>query len=237
MPKHLSEHNQQHLTAKSPLISRRKRSSSNVLKKERTTSMGYGSTASPSEGLGSPGKDYSALDDQTSGKDWFLESPAETVMLISVILNAMAAGIIFIFSNTIMPTLATCDPEVGIFVMNTINTIIVNPLFAFIFFGGLISAYPTGVMWKRSDEFSAPARYYALASTLIYFFGQFLVTLTQNVPRNDSLQAVDVQAEDGINYWTEEYLKSWVAWNTARGIFALVSSILGAMSLVLMRKS
>lgn len=80
------------------------------------------------------------LADPVSAKDWLLDSHLEGIMLISVVLNSMAAGIIFIFSNTIMPSLATLDADVGINTMNKINIIIVNPLFVVAFFGGLISA-------------------------------------------------------------------------------------------------
>ena len=38
----------------------------------------------------------------------------EIIMLASVILNAMAAGIIIIFSNTIMPALSKQDTSTGI---------------------------------------------------------------------------------------------------------------------------
>ena len=101
----------------------------------------------------------------------------EIIMLTSVILNSMAAGIIIIFSNTIMPALSKQDMSTGIEVMNTINVIIVNPLFIVIFFGGLISVVPTVSLIRKKDNNSNPiAGYYALASTLIYFFGQFLVT-------------------------------------------------------------
>ena len=89
----------------------------------------------------------------------------------------MAAGIIIIFSNTIMPALSKQDMSTGIEVMNTINVIIVNPLFIVIFFGGLISVVPTVSLLRKKDNNSNPiAGYYALASTLIYFFGQFIVT-------------------------------------------------------------
>lgn len=99
------------------------------------------------------------------------------IMLTSVILNSMTAGIIIIFSNTIMPALSKQDMSTGIEVMNTINIIIVNPLFIVIFFGGLISVVPTVSLIRKKDNNSNPiAGYYALASTLIYFFGQFIVT-------------------------------------------------------------
>mmetsp|Transcript_19048 Transcript_19048/g.26810 ORF Transcript_19048/g.26810 Transcript_19048/m.26810 type:complete len:206 (+) Transcript_19048:210-827(+) len=176
------------------------------------------------------------LADPVSAKDWLLDSHLEGVMLASVVLNSMAAGIIFIFSNTVMPSLATLDADVGINIMNKINVVIVNPLFIVAFFGGLISAYPTRVMMKNPDAYSKPARFYALASTLIFFFGEFMVTVTQNVPRNNALLAVDPDSDEGVEYWQNNFLKGWVAWNTARGFFATVSAVLGALSLAFMRK-
>ena len=174
-----------------------------------------------------------------SGKaaPWLLESHLESIMLTSVILDAMAGGIIFIFSNTIMRTFAQFDAEIGINVMNKLNILIVNPLFAFVFFGGLISAYPATVMMMKADQFSKPARYYALASTLVFFFGEFLVTLTQNIPRNNALLAVDPESEEGIKYWETEFLGGWVAWNTARCVFSVIAAILGGLSLVSMRNT
>ena len=182
----------------------------------------------------SPGNN--SVDLAALSKVWLLESRLEAVMLVSVILNAMAAGIIFIFSNTVMPALATLDSDVGINAMNTINVIIVNPLFVIAFFGGLISGYPARAMWKNPDEFSRPARYYALATTLVFFFGEFMVTVTQNVPRNNALLVVDPESDDGINYWKNNYLKSWVAWNTVRCVFSVISAVLGGLCLSHMRK-
>merc|ERR1712038_662073 len=168
---------------------------------------------------------------------WLLDSRLEAIILTSVILNSMAAGIIFIFSNTIMPSLATLDDDVGINIMNKFNVVIVNPLFLIAFFGGLISAYPARIMWKQPDEFSKPARYYAVAMTLVFFFGEFMVTSLQNVPRNNALLAVDPESEEGANYWENQFLKGWVAWNTVRCIFSVISAILGGLCLSFMRKS
>ena len=169
--------------------------------------------------------------------NWLLGSPLEVVMLVSIILNAMAGGIIFIFSNTIMPALATLDSDVGIKIMNTINKIIVNPLFIGIFFGGLISVIPTAIMLVRANDFSQPARYYALTSTLMFFFGEFIVTMTKNVPRNKALSAVDPKSNDGKMYWKDNYLKSWVAWNTVRCIFSVIAAVFGVLCLSHMRTS
>mmetsp|Transcript_36235 Transcript_36235/g.81461 ORF Transcript_36235/g.81461 Transcript_36235/m.81461 type:complete len:222 (-) Transcript_36235:186-851(-) len=198
--------------------------------------MDYGSSATAADNLMANG---GGLKDEGQGvpvSSWLLQSPVEIVLLISVVLDAMAAGIIFIFSNTIMPALSTFNSNTGIQVMNTINDLIVNPLFLFVFMGGMISVYPTAAMMNKPDDYPAAARYYSLASTLIFFFGEVLVTVGCNVPRNDALMAVDPSSDAGDTYWRNTYLKSWVAWNTARGIFAAIASVAGAMALSFMGK-
>ena len=64
---------------------------------------------------------------------------------------------------------------------------------------------------KNPDAYSKQARYYALASTLIFFFGEFMVTVTQNVLRNNALLAVDSDSDEGVEYWQTNFLKGWVA--------------------------
>ena len=179
----------------------------------------------------------SVPEQQEGAKFWLLDSRLEVVMLTSVVLNGMAAGIMFIFTNTIMPSLATLDTDVGINIMNEINILIVNPAFLIAFFGGLISAYPARVMWKNPEEFSKPARYYALATTLVFFFGNFIVTSAQNVPRNNALLAVDPESDDGASYWENQFLKGWVAWNTVRCVFSVISAVLGGLCLSFMKKA
>merc|ERR1711871_1455437 len=168
---------------------------------------------------------------------WCIDNVPEAVMTTSVILNAMSAGIIFIFSNTVMPALATLKSSEGIVIMNEINTIIVNPLFLLAFFGGLVSAFPAYKMWMNAGEYCDAARCYAIATTAVAFFGNFMVTGTQNVPMNNHLLKLDPTSDEGAVYWRTTYLTSWVAWNTTRGIFEILAAFLGALSLKYMSKN
>merc|ERR1719276_734595 len=121
--------------------------------------------------------------------------------------------------------------------MNEINIVIVNPLFILCFFGGLVSAYPAKVLYQHPEDYSKQARYYAMASTLVFFFGEVLVTISQNVPRNNALLAVDPESEEGVSYWEKEFLQGWVAWNNTRCIFSVISAFLGGLCLSFMRKT
>lgn len=169
---------------------------------------------------------------------WFLDSWREVALLLSNIFDAMSAGIVFIFSNTIMPALAKLPDSSGILAMTTINDIIVNPLFVTLFLTGPVLSAVTAVgIWTKKDEYSKPARYYALATTLIYLFGQVFITVTQNVPRNNALLNLDPSSTEASQYWRNVYLTEWVSWNTARGIFATVASVVGMLALRFMAKA
>ena len=171
-----------------------------------------------------------------SSASFLLNDWRECFMLVSTVLNCMSAGMMFIFSNTIMPALGKLSDEAGIEAMVTINDVILNPLFKLLFVGGLISVVPVVDMLFISQRHSKPARYYATASTMVYFVGQIVITATQNVPRNDALLALDAASQAASNYWRNEYLAKWVSWNTARAVFSTIASVLGALSLHFMGK-
>ena len=178
-------------------------------------------------------------------------------MVTSIVLNGMSAGIMFIFSNAILPALARLSEEdqaCGITTMVTINDVILNGIFKFVFIGGFItSLLPTISMFltngtsnnnrSPSSALHSPARWYALASTIVYFLGQIVVTVTQNIPRNDmllqlasasssssSLSTNKNAAAAASQYWKNEYLTKWVFWNTTRCIFSIVSTCLGILA-------
>mmetsp|Transcript_44020 Transcript_44020/g.106739 ORF Transcript_44020/g.106739 Transcript_44020/m.106739 type:complete len:253 (-) Transcript_44020:566-1324(-) len=202
----------------------------------------------------------------------------EGILLLTVVLNAWGAGIMFIFSNTIMPALSTLNDANGMTTMAAINVIIVNPLFIFVYFGGMLGLIPACLMYRTNNKaqpetnnlindgvviantdtttmstsqlyYSKWARYFAWGAFVIHFFGCVVVTISQNVPRNDELQRLVsefgdvVDDDDGADvsdeaseFWRNNYLTQWVGWNTARAIFGILSSIAAILSLCASRR-
>ena len=178
-----------------------------------------------------PGETY---DGATS---FLLQDWRNYIMLASTILNCMSAGMMFIFSNTIMPALGKLSDEAGIEAMVTINDVILNPLFQLIFLGGLVSVIPAVDMnFISYERHSKPARYYAAASTVVYFLGQMVITATQNIPRNNTLLALDAASQVASDYWRNEFLTKWVLWNTVRTVFSTLASVFGVLALHFMGK-
>jgi len=196
------------------------------------TLMNYGSTLQdPSASLSMIPKAMTIDTDLPC--DWRVKT-----IFASVLFNSMTAGMMFIFSNTVLPSLATFPDATGMAVMNMINSKIQNPTFLCIFMGGLLELIPAVDLcccWHR-DAYSKRTRGLVAASALVYFFGLFVITATQHIPRNDQLATYTYGSSAAEEFWQHEYLGKWAAWNTARALFAALSAGLGILSLMSMSK-
>ena len=144
---------------------------------------------------------------------------------VLTLVNALGAGVIacyfFAFSIVLMKALAQQPPAHGIAAMQSINIVVINPMFFTAFFGTAVTcvalAVSTFLRWQR------PGAAYLLAGSLLYLVGTILVTILFNVPRNNALAAVDPTSQEGVNLWAN-YLSSWTAWNHVRTIAALAAA-------------
>jgi len=116
--------------------------------------------------------------------------------------------------------------------MQSINVVVINPLFMAAFFGTaagcVVMAVSSLLMWHR------PGAAFLLAGSLLYLVGTILVTIAFNVPRNDALAAVDPASADGARQWAR-YVTSWTAWNHVRTAAALAAAVLLTIALSLPR--
>ncbi len=140
----------------------------------------------------------------------------------------LMAGLFFIFSNTVMPALGKLRPHEGIAAMQSINKVILNPLFFSVFFGTaggslllLISS-----IWRWSQ----PESIYLLFGSGFYLAGVMFITIRFNVPLNNRLDALEPIDPKNEQFWTV-YLNRWSRWNHVR----TVTSLLGTAALILAR--
>ena len=115
--------------------------------------------------------------------------------------------------------------------MQEINREILNPIFFLCFIGSTI-LLPLTVYLYRNDD----ARFtLLLAGTFIYIVGQFLITASQNVPLNNKLDKVNLEASSeeellNVRNWYED---PWTRWNHFRviaGTVALALIFLAALT-------
>lgn len=145
----------------------------------------------------------------------------ETLTLVSALGCGLIAGVFFAFSAFVMKSLARLPPAQAIPAMQSINVVVINPVFLSVFLGTaltcLVMAVSSLLRWHE------PGASYRLVGSLLYLVGTILVTMVFNVPRNDALAAVDPESADGARLWTR-YVTEWTAWNHVRTVAALAAA-------------
>ncbi len=140
--------------------------------------------------------------------------------------SGVVAGLMFIFSNTIMRALAQMPHPQGFVTMQAINVIIVNPLFLLFFVGTAILSIIALVFAFTHWNHAASA--YILAAALLYLIGTIGITALGNIPLNNRLAALNPSDVQALEFW-KEFCTTWTLWNhlrTLTTIFSLLCWIL-----------
>ena len=133
--------------------------------------------------------------------------------------SGLLGGLFFIFSNTVMKALARIPSPCGIATMQSINSVIINPLFLTLFIGTAVVSLFLGIFaWVYLPNSTS-----LIVGSLLYIIGCFLVTITCNVPRNDALAECDSEHPDANTIW-QNYLTTWTIWNHVRTLCSIASA-------------
>jgi uncharacterized membrane protein len=151
-----------------------------------------------------------------------------TAVFVAALGSGLIAGVFFAFSAFVMTALARLPAAHGIAAMQSINIVVINPVFLSVFLGTaalcVALAVTSLVLWHRQGAA------YQLAGALLYFVGTYLVTMRFNVPRNNALAAVSPESADGAALWTR-YVAEWTTWNHVRTAAALAAMAMLIMAL------
>ena len=134
----------------------------------------------------------------------------------------LIAGVFFAFSTVVMKALARLPPAHGIAARQSINVVVLNPMFLGAFLGTAAGCLVLAVA-AALPAASKPGTGYILGGNALYLAGTVLVTRVFHIPRNDTLAALDLMSPDATRVW-ESYLKSWTAWNHVRTASALAAA-------------
>lgn len=138
---------------------------------------------------------------------------------IAALGSGLIAGVFFIFSVSIMRALERVPG--GMVAMQSINAVILNPMFLGVFMGTAVLCVVLAVCsilrWNQTGSA------WPLAGALIYLIGSIGVTMFLNVPMNNALAAADPSSAEGQKIWTD-YLTNWTFWNHVRTVASLAAS-------------
>ena len=129
--------------------------------------------------------------------------------------SGLIAGLFFMCSVALMPALARIQHSAAIAAMQSINTVIVRPLFLLVFLGTAVACAALALL--------APEPIHLLGAAS-YLIGVIGVTALANVPLNNALDRVRADGADGAELWPR-YLSRWTAWNHVRTVAGTVAAL------------
>ena len=147
-------------------------------------------------------------------------------LISATLLCSLAAGFLLAFAIVTMPGIGNLSNREFIRAFQVIDGVIQNrqPLFMGMWLGSvaaLLACTALGIGhlagWERTLLICAAA---------VYLVGVQLPTFTINVPLNDLLQTLDVDAmsEEALRAARDRFEPRWNRWNTIRTAFAILTS-------------
>ena len=150
-----------------------------------------------------------------------LETLTTPLTFLLALGSGLIAGAFFAFSSFVMGALGRLPAAQGIAAMQSINVVVINPVFLGVFMGtALLALLAAGYAFFH---LSTPGMGYVALGGLLYVIGCFAVTAFGNVPLNDALVPLDPGSTEAAEFWTR-YLKEWVMWNHVRTVASLAAS-------------
>jgi uncharacterized membrane protein len=138
------------------------------------------------------------------------------------------AGFLFAFAIVVMPGIRSLNDREFIRAFQVIDGVIQNnqPLFVLVWIGSVVALVTAAVF--GFGQLDGVGRLLIIFATLAYLLGVQLPTITINIPLNNKLQTLDV---DAMNETTQKAARKdfeprWNRWNSIRTVIASLASAL-----------
>jgi uncharacterized membrane protein len=128
-----------------------------------------------------------------------IDSALSTLTFLTALGCGLFAGVFLAFSTFVIKALGRLPPHEGIAAMQSINVVVLNPLFLAVFVGTAIACVLL-VIAALASAGDGGATWLLLGSA-VYLIGTFVVTGLRNVPMNNTLAAGAPSDRDGAKYW------------------------------------
>lgn len=155
---------------------------------------------------------------------------ARLVVLVGAILTVgLMAGVFYLYAVAVMPGLGRAGDRTFVAAFQSIDRAIINPLFVFTFFGGLLLTGLAAVLHIPAE--GRPVLPWTLGAFGLYLVA-FVITIGVHVPLNDEIKAAG--DPDGIRDLAAvrgRMEATWVRWNAFRVVLSLpaVGCLAGAL--------
>ncbi len=152
----------------------------------------------------------------------------QIALILATFLCSLVAGLLFVFAIVVMPGIRSLNDREFIRTFQVIDRVIQNnqPIFVLVWVGSVVALVTAAVL--GIGQLEGAGRLLIIFAALAYLLGVQLPTVTINIPLNNKLQTLDV---DAMNETTQKAARKdfeprWNRWNSVRAAFASLASAL-----------
>ena len=155
-------------------------------------------------------------------------------VLLSALLCSLVAGLVLTFAIVVMPGIKTLGDLDFLRSFKAIDRVIQNnqPIFMLVWIGSAVVLVASTVLgiWRLEGL----DRVLMIVACAIYIFGVQVPTVTINIPLNNQLQSLDLNAMPNpeVLAAVEDFESRWLRWNTIRTLIATLTTVLLLVLLV-----
>ncbi len=152
----------------------------------------------------------------------------QIALILATLLSSLVAGFLFSFAIVIMPGISNLNDRDFIRAFQVMDRVIQNnqPIFILVWMGSIVAVAGSAVLgiWQLAGG----ERLLMISAAIAYIFGVQLPTIAVNVPLNNKLQTLDVDAMDETARKTarRDFETRWNRWNENRAAVAILASAL-----------
>ncbi len=152
----------------------------------------------------------------------------QIALILATFLCSLVAGFLFAFAVVAMPGIRSLNDREFIRAFQVMDRIIQNnqPLFMFVWVGSVLALVTAAIL--GFGQLDGAGRLLMIVAALAYLLGVQLPTVTINIPLNNKLQTLDVDATKDTAHHAarEDFELRWNLWNSIRTAFASLASAL-----------
>lgn len=152
----------------------------------------------------------------------------QIALVLATFLCSLVAGFLFAFAVVSMPGIGSLNDREFLRAFQVMDRVIQNnqPIFMLVWVGSVVSLVTSVVL--GIGQLDGVGRLLIIFAALAYLLCVQLPTITINIPLNNKLQTLDVNAMDetGRNTARRNFESRWNLWNSIRAAFASLASAL-----------
>lgn len=153
---------------------------------------------------------------------------ADAAAVSGLVATTFMAGLLWVFSSSVMPALRDIAPDAGLHAMAKINRDIIEPIFGLAFGAGLLAA-GLAIITGTAD---LGERWLLALAGALHLVGFLLVTATIHLPLNNRFENLDPTSAEDLATWTSGAAR-WTRFNHVRATATLAAASAYAIHLYL----